>query len=82
MSTRDADKDQPYIPHNSLKQDGYSKDGEATATCYCGAIQLAFVSSRSSSAVIFLYHKDLMLDAADHRSRPRRHLRLSLHRLP
>jgi hypothetical protein len=44
MSIRDANKMEPCIPNNSLKQDGYSKDGEATATCYCGAIQLAFVS--------------------------------------
>jgi hypothetical protein len=38
------DKKQPNISKNSLKQDGYSIDGEATATCYCGAVQLAFVS--------------------------------------
>lgn len=82
MSTRDSDKDKPYIPHNSLKQDGYSKEGEATATCYCGAVQLAFVSSCSSGTMVFLYHKVLMLNAANHRPRPRRHLRLPLHRLP
>ena len=30
----------PYMP---LGGDGYSKDNEATATCFCGAVQLAFV---------------------------------------
>lgn len=44
MSVRDADKSKPLIPHNTLKNDGWSKEGEATATCYCGAVQLSFVS--------------------------------------
>lgn len=30
----------PYMP---LGGDGYSNDKEATATCFCGAVQLAFV---------------------------------------
>jgi hypothetical protein len=30
----------PYFP---LGTDGYSNDKEATATCFCGAVQLAFV---------------------------------------
>jgi len=35
-----ADKSKPYIP---LPSDGaFSKDGEATATCFCGAVQLSF----------------------------------------
>ncbi|KAI0400263.1 Mss4-like protein [Xylaria palmicola] len=36
-----ADKTKSYIPHNSLQQDGWSTDTEATATCFCGAVQLA-----------------------------------------
>ncbi|KAI1178321.1 Mss4-like protein [Nemania sp. FL0916] len=36
-----ADKSKPYIPHNSLRQDGWSSDTEATATCFCGTVQLS-----------------------------------------
>ncbi|KAM0799137.1 Mss4-like protein [Usnea florida] len=42
MSASAADKSKPYIPLNNLANDGYSKEDEATATCFCGAIQLAF----------------------------------------
>ncbi|KAH7367259.1 Mss4-like protein [Plectosphaerella cucumerina] len=37
-----SDKSKPYIPVAGLARDGYSRDGEATATCFCGAVQLAF----------------------------------------
>ena len=40
-----ADKTKPYIPLNSLQQDGWSKDTEATATCFCGTVQLALVGA-------------------------------------
>ncbi|KAI1812377.1 Mss4-like protein [Poronia punctata] len=36
-----ADRSKPYIPNNTLKQDGWSNDEEATATCFCGTVQLA-----------------------------------------
>ena len=39
-----ADKSKPYIGRNSLANDRGYKDGKATATCLCGAVQLAFVS--------------------------------------
>jgi hypothetical protein len=39
-----ADKSKPYVALNSLATDRGYKDGEATATCLCGAVQLAFVS--------------------------------------
>lgn len=40
-----ADKFKPFIGNNSLAKDrGYTKDGLPTATCLCGAVQLAFVS--------------------------------------
>lgn len=39
-----ADKSKPYIPLAGIADDGWSKEGQATATCYCGAVQLAFVS--------------------------------------
>ncbi|KAI9658127.1 MAG: hypothetical protein M1831_003972 [Alyxoria varia] len=31
-----------YIPLAGCVDDGWSKDDEATATCFCGAVQLAF----------------------------------------
>jgi len=37
--TAASDKSKPYIP---LGEDGWSKENEATATCFCGAVQLAF----------------------------------------
>ncbi|KAJ7178615.1 Mss4-like protein [Mycena crocata] len=37
-----ADKSKPYIPLAGLANDGYSTKDEATATCFCGAVQLAF----------------------------------------
>jgi hypothetical protein len=39
-----ADKTKPYIPLASCASDGWSTEDEATATCFCGAVQLAFVS--------------------------------------
>ncbi|KAH8814783.1 Mss4-like protein, partial [Flagelloscypha sp. PMI_526] len=36
------DKSKPYFPLAGLSNDGYSRPEEATATCYCGAVQLAF----------------------------------------
>ncbi|THU76676.1 hypothetical protein K435DRAFT_878866 [Dendrothele bispora CBS 962.96] len=36
------DASKPYIPLNSGAGDGWSKEGEATATCFCGTVQLAF----------------------------------------
>ena len=41
-----TDKSEPYFPLASPASDGWSKEGEATATCFCGAVQLAFVSLR------------------------------------
>ncbi|KAI8964469.1 Mss4-like protein [Daldinia sp. FL1419] len=32
----------PYFPLAGLANDGWSKEDEATATCFCGAVQLAF----------------------------------------
>lgn len=39
-----ADKSKPYIPLAGKASDGWSTDSEATATCFCGAVQLGFVS--------------------------------------
>ncbi|KAH6688625.1 Mss4-like protein [Plectosphaerella plurivora] len=37
-----SDKSKPYIPVAGIARDGYNRDGEATATCFCGEVQLAF----------------------------------------
>ncbi|KAJ5405842.1 hypothetical protein N7465_007126 [Penicillium sp. CMV-2018d] len=37
-----ANNSKPYIPLSGGADDGWSKDGRATATCYCGAVQLDF----------------------------------------
>ncbi|KAJ5296389.1 uncharacterized protein N7443_007282 [Penicillium atrosanguineum] len=37
-----ADKSKPYIPLAGGADDGWSTEDQATATCYCGAVQLAF----------------------------------------
>ena len=44
-------KSESYIPLSGCADDGWSKEDEATATCFCGAVQLAFVSSTSSSTL-------------------------------
>ncbi|KAJ7786705.1 hypothetical protein B0H14DRAFT_3583759 [Mycena olivaceomarginata] len=38
------DKSKPYIPLPGGAADGWSTEGEATATCFCGAVQLKFVA--------------------------------------
>ncbi|KAJ6461168.1 Mss4-like protein, partial [Mycena vitilis] len=43
MSAADrTDKTKPYIPLAGGADDGWSNDEEATATCFCGAVQLKF----------------------------------------
>jgi hypothetical protein len=37
-----ADKSKPYFPLAGAAEDGYSNEEECTATCFCGAVQLAF----------------------------------------
>ncbi|KAF2014297.1 hypothetical protein BU24DRAFT_423289 [Aaosphaeria arxii CBS 175.79] len=37
-----ADKTKPYIPVSGTGGDGWSTDTHATATCFCGAVQLSF----------------------------------------
>lgn len=44
-----ADKSKPYLPLTGIANDGWSTDTEATATCFCGAVQLKVVSSHHSS---------------------------------
>ncbi|KFA79700.1 hypothetical protein S40288_10423 [Stachybotrys chartarum IBT 40288] len=39
---RPADNTQPWFPITGHVTDGYSNEDEASATCFCGAVQLAF----------------------------------------
>jgi hypothetical protein len=40
----DIDRGKPYFPLAGARQDGWSDENRATATCFCGAVQLSFVS--------------------------------------
>lgn len=40
-----SDNTIPCFPLAGSARDGWSTKEEATATCYCGAVQLAFVSA-------------------------------------
>jgi hypothetical protein len=39
------DNSKPWFPLAGQANDGWSNEEEATATCFCGAVQLSFVSS-------------------------------------
>ncbi|TKX21353.1 glutathione-dependent formaldehyde-activating enzyme-like protein 2 [Elsinoe australis] len=56
MSLRSADKSKPYLPLSGDTNDGHSTPTSATATCFCGAVRLAFVCCPSL----------LLLPKADH----------------
>ena len=45
-----VDKSKPYFPMSGKADDGWSTESEATATCFCGAVQLSFVSLVPESA--------------------------------
>ncbi|GKU05762.1 glutathione-dependent formaldehyde-activating gfa protein [Fusarium langsethiae] len=49
MST--ADKSKPYIPHAGQARDGWSTEDRATATCYCGKVQLSFPINKGRGLV-------------------------------
>jgi hypothetical protein len=48
-----ADKIKPYIPLAGCADDGWTKEDQATATCYCGGVQLAFVSVPKHTNTIY-----------------------------
>jgi len=49
-----ADRSKPYIPKSGLVKDGWSNDKEATATCFCGAVQLALPLEAPGLVDIFI----------------------------
>jgi len=51
-----ADMSKPYLPLAGGATDGWSKEDSATATCYCGAVQLAFPTEGPGLLSTFLCH--------------------------
>lgn len=43
--TSSFDKSKSYFPLAGGASDGYNKAGLASATCFCGEVQIEFVSS-------------------------------------
>ncbi|KAJ6452127.1 hypothetical protein C8R45DRAFT_1124206 [Mycena sanguinolenta] len=56
MSAAPTDKSIPYIPLASGADDGWSNEDEATAACFCGAVQLKFPTYGPGYAGAFLCH--------------------------
>lgn len=75
-----ADKSKPYIPLAGGASDGWSKEDEATATCFCGAVQLAFVNPHARPLLHLTASNHFAL--ANPRPWPHQHLRMQLLRLP
>ena len=51
-----ADKSKPYLPLAGAASDGWSKEDSATATCFCGAVQLSFPTSGPGLRSTFVCH--------------------------
>jgi hypothetical protein len=51
-----ADKSKPYIPLAGGADDGWSKEDSATATCFCGAVQLSFPTVAPGLVSTFVCH--------------------------
>ncbi|KAF2485891.1 Mss4-like protein [Neohortaea acidophila] len=45
-----------YIPPSGVAEDGWTKDGRATATCYCGEVQLSFPVDGDDLVDTFICH--------------------------
>ncbi|KAJ6123244.1 hypothetical protein N7512_005709 [Penicillium capsulatum] len=54
--TTPANQHHPYIPLAGSAEDGWSTEDRATATCYCGAVQLAFPTKAPGLIDTFLCH--------------------------
>ena len=53
MASHTIDKSKQYFPLAGGADDGWSTENEATATCFCGAVQLSFVSIDSEPVLSF-----------------------------
>jgi len=49
-----ADKSKPYIPLAGGADDGWSNETQATATCFCGAVQLVFPTQAPGLVDVFI----------------------------
>ncbi|KAL3470592.1 Mss4-like protein [Aspergillus californicus] len=54
-SISDTDK-KPYFPLAGVRQDGWSDGDRATATCFCGAVQLSFPTHPPGLVDTFICH--------------------------
>lgn len=77
MADKVIDGTRSFFPQAGLAQDGWSTKEEATATCYCGTVQLSFVSSPR-----FLKDARISSLPASIQTRLRFRLCLPLQRLP
>ncbi|KAH6994624.1 Mss4-like protein [Fusarium venenatum] len=51
MAVSTADKSKPCIPHAGQARDGWSTEDRATASCYCGKVQLSFPINKGKGLV-------------------------------
>ncbi|CEJ83134.1 hypothetical protein VHEMI03158 [[Torrubiella] hemipterigena] len=51
-----CDKSKPYMPLADIAPGAYSRETEATATCFCGAVQLAFPTEKPGLVGTFVCH--------------------------
>ncbi|KAF1960244.1 hypothetical protein CC80DRAFT_590530 [Byssothecium circinans] len=56
MTSPTAQKPKQDFPFAGLATDGWSTETEATATCFCGAIQLAFATTVPGLVTSFVCH--------------------------
>ncbi|KAF7345657.1 Histidine acid phosphatase [Mycena venus] len=56
MSAAPVDKSKSYFPLAGSASDGWSTEDEATATCFCGAVQLKFPTQGPALFETFLCH--------------------------
>ncbi|KAI9159150.1 hypothetical protein HJFPF1_07158 [Paramyrothecium foliicola] len=56
MSDKVATTPNASFPRAGLAKDGWSTKDEATATCYCGAVQVAFPLSKPGFVFAFVCH--------------------------
>ncbi|KAF7345652.1 hypothetical protein MVEN_01584800 [Mycena venus] len=56
MSSAPTDKSKSYFPLAGSANDGWSNEEEATATCFCGAVQLKFPTQGPGLVETFVCH--------------------------
>ncbi|KAJ5625354.1 hypothetical protein N7510_001663 [Penicillium lagena] len=59
MAASTIDKSKPYFPLAGGADDGWSTEDEATATCFCGAVQLSFLTASVHATNFTVYDTHL-----------------------